>query len=218
MNPELDTQNPTLAIGILGGTFDPIHYGHLRPAQEAFAQLGLAELRLIPAFQSPHREPPVADSMHRLKMVELAIRDIPGFQADDRELRRGGLSYTVTTLESLRAEPGERALCLLIGMDQFLSFERWHRWRDILGLCHLAVMNRPGSGAPALPDWAAARVTTDCATLARTTAGRLVFLPVRPQDISASAVRARLAHGESVSGLVPEAVIDYIRRHHIYGR
>ncbi len=205
-------------IGILGGSFDPIHYGHLRPAREAMAQLGLAELRFIPAFQSPHREPPVADSTHRLKMVELAIRDIPGFQADDRELRRGGLSYTVTTLESLRAKPGERALCLLIGMDQFLSFERWYRWRDILGLCHLVVLNRPGSAGAALPDWAAARVTTDFSAFARTAAGRLVFLPVRPQDISASAIRARLAHGESVAGLMPEAVIDYLRRNHLYGR
>lgn len=205
-------------IGIFGGSFDPIHYGHLRPAQEAMAQLGLAELRFIPAFQSPHREPPVADPTHRLKMVELAIRDIPGFQADDRELRRGGSSYTVTTLESLHADLGDRALCVLIGMDQFHSFERWHRWPDILGLCHLAVLNRPGSAAPALPNWAADRVTTDSATLDRTAAGRLVFLPVRPQDISASAIRARLAHGDSVAGLMPEAVIDYIRRSHIYGR
>ena len=138
-------------IGIFGGTFDPIHYGHLRPAQEAMQKLALAELRFVPAAQPPHRPPPLASAAQRLAMIELAIRDLPGFRADDRELQRGGLSYTVLTLESLRAELGNTPLCLLVGADQFRNFETWHRWQEIPDLVHLVVLNRPGTAAGALP-------------------------------------------------------------------
>jgi nicotinate-nucleotide adenylyltransferase len=212
------TDDRRLAVGILGGTFDPIHYGHLRPAQEACTQLELAELRFVPAFRSPLRASPVAAREHRLRMVELAIHGLAGFRLDDRELRRGGVSYTVTTLEELRGELGDRALCLIIGMDQFRSFEHWHRWREILDLGHLVVLNRPGCEPPSPPDWAAARLTADGAALARTAAGRLVFLTVQPQDISATRIRERLARGESVAGLVPPAVIEYIQSNRLYGR
>jgi nicotinate-nucleotide adenylyltransferase len=205
-------------IGVFGGTFDPIHYGHLRPAREAFEQLGLAELRFIPALQPPHRPPPVASAAQRLAMVELAVRGQPGLRADDRELRRGGLSYTVLTLEALRAELGATPLCLLIGADQFRGFETWYRWRDIQEFAHLVVLNRPGAEPGALPAWAEARLSADAAALAHAPAGRLVILPVSPQDISATQVRARLARGESIEGLVPEAVREYIRVNQIYGR
>lgn len=205
-------------IAILGGTFDPIHYGHLRPAREALTALELAELRFIPAFQPPHRAPPVATAAQRLAMVELAVRGIPGLRADDRELRRAGLSYTVVTLESLRAEVGPTPLCLLIGTDQFREFETWYRWQEIPELAHLVVLNRPGAAAGVLPDWAQARVTGDLTALGRAPAGRLAFLAVSPQDISATRVRAALARGESVAGLVPEAVLDYIWSNQIYGR
>jgi nicotinate-nucleotide adenylyltransferase len=205
-------------IGLLGGTFDPVHYGHLRPAQEAFARLGLAELRFVPAGSPPLRAPPVASAAQRLAMLELAIRDVPGFRSDDRELRRAGVSYTATTLEELRAELGATSLCLLIGMDQFRNFERWQRWADIPELAHLVVLSRPGAERGALPEWAQARLTDDLALLARESAGRLAFLAVSPQDISATRIRAALARGESVEGLVPEAVEDYIRANHLYGR
>jgi len=205
-------------IGILGGTFDPIHYGHLRPAQEAVQQLALAELRFIPAAQPPHRTPPVASAAQRLAMVELAIRGLPGLRVDDRELQRGGLSYTVLTLESLRTEFGPTPLCLLIGADQFRSFETWHRWREIPDLAHLVVLNRPGATPETLPSWARVRVCEHFRLLRESPAGRLAFLPVSPQDISATRIRAALARGESVQGLLPEAVLDYIRTNQIYGR
>ena len=204
-------------IGIFGGTFDPIHYGHLRPAQEAMQKLALAELRFVPAAQPPHRPPPLASAAQRLAMIELAIRDLPGFRADDRELQRGGLSYTVLTLESLRAELGNTPLCLLVGADQFRNFETWHRWQEIPDLVHLVVLNRPGTAAGALPAWARARESMDFQGLRGAPAGRLAFLSVSPQDISATRIRAALAKGKSVQGLLPETVLDYIRTNQVYG-
>lgn len=204
-------------IGIFGGTFDPIHYGHLRPAQEAMQQLALAELRFIPAAHPPHRPPPQASAAQRLAMVELAIRGLPGTRVDDRELQRGGLSYTVLTLESLRAELGKTPLCLLIGADQLRSFESWHRWREIPELAHLVVLNRPGATAGVLPGWARGRECADLHILQQAPAGRLAFLSVSPQDISATRIRAALAREESVQGLLPEAVLDYIRTNQVYG-
>ena len=204
-------------IGILGGTFDPVHYGHLRPAQEAYARLPLAELRFVPAAAPPLRPPPVASGAQRLAMVQRAIAGIAGFRADDRELQRSGPSYTVLTLESLRAELGATPLCLLIGMDQFRHFEQWHRWQDIPALAHLVVLNRPGVPTGNLPAWAQARLTGDFAELHQAPAGRLAFLAVRPQAISATDIRARLARGESVAGLLPDAVRDYIFSNRLYG-
>lgn len=218
MNSTLNTQNSKLGVGVFGGTFDPIHYGHLRPAQEALEKLALAEVRFIPAAQPPHRPPPVASAEQRLAMLELAIRGRPAFRADDRELRRGGPSYTVLTLESLRAELAAVPLCLLIGMDQFRSFETWHRWQDIPALTHIVVLSRPGAASGSLPAWARGRVTENVADLQQTPAGRLVFLAVSPQDISATRIRAALAQGGPVAGMLPEAVLEYIRVNHIYVR
>jgi len=217
LNPKPETRNPK-PVGVLGGTFDPIHYGHLRPAQEAFQRLGLAELRLMPAFAPPLRAAPVASPAQRLRMVELAIEGLTGLRADDRELRRGGPSYTVLTLQELRAELGITPLCLLIGTDQLRGFERWFHWHEIPRLAHLVVLERPGSEAGDWPGWVRERQTADLAALQREPAGRLAFLAVNPQDISSTGIRERLARGESVAGLVPDAVRDYIDAHAIYGR
>jgi nicotinate-nucleotide adenylyltransferase len=150
-------------------------------------------------------------------MVQRAIAGLAGFRADDCELRRGGPSYTVDTLEALRAELGSSPLCLLIGLDQFTHFEKWRRWQDIPGLAHLVVLRRPGVPPGPLPAWAQGRMSDDLVALRRAPAGRLAFLGVRPQDISATAIRARLARGESVAGLVPEAVLEYILINRLYG-
>ncbi len=205
-------------VGILGGTFDPIHYGHLRPAQEAYDRLRLTELRLMPAFAPPHRAAPVASPAQRLRMVELAIAGLAGLRADDRELRRGGPSFTVLALQELRAELGIAPLCLLIGTDQLRGFERWFHWQEIPRLAHLVVLERPGSKAGDWPGWVRERQTADLAALQREPAGRLAFLAVNPQDISSTGIRERLARGESVAGLVPDAVQEYIHTNAIYGR
>jgi nicotinate-nucleotide adenylyltransferase len=206
-------------IGILGGTFDPIHYGHLRPAQEALRALDLAEIRVIPAGQPPHRRAPVASAAQRLRMAQLAVADLPGFVVDDRELRRGGISYTVPTLESLRREFGNRPLCLLLGMDAFEGIETWHQWNRLPELAHLVVLTRPGWTFPAeatLPAWARGRVARAARELALAPAGGIHFQAVAPQDISATRIREAIARGQPVEGLLPPAVLDYIRQNRLY--
>jgi nicotinate-nucleotide adenylyltransferase len=210
-----------LILGIFGGTFDPIHHGHLRAAREVYERLKLSELRFIPAAQPPHRRQPQATAEHRFAMARLAIESEPGFATDDRELKRGGPSYTVLTLESLRAELGAAVpLCLLIGADAFLEFETWHRWREIPALAHLVVMRRPGSPAtrdPATwPAWARERACHKSGELAKAPAGRVLFVDISPQDISATRIREAIARGAPVADQLPEAVERYIRRHGLY--
>ena len=138
-------------IGIFGGTFDPIHYGHLRTAFELLQALRLGELRFMPAGNPPHREQPMASAEQRVAMVRAATAGQPGFTVDDRETRREGPSYSVDTLAGLRAEHPTRPLCLIVGMDAFLGLPKWHQWQDILKLAHLVVAHRPGWRAPTAP-------------------------------------------------------------------
>lgn len=203
-------------LGLFGGTFDPIHYGHLRPAQEVLDVLSLDEMRFIPSGLPPHRPAPVASAEQRLRMVQLAVAEFPRFSVDDREIRRGGPSYTVLTLESLRGEVGDRPLCLVLGLDAFLGLETWHRWREIPDLAHLVVLTRPGWVLGDLPPWTAGRPCLQGGTLALSPAGRLFFLAVKPQNISATGIRSALARGQSVEGLLPQAVQGFICQNHLY--
>jgi nicotinate-nucleotide adenylyltransferase len=206
------------AIGLLGGTFDPIHYGHLRPAREAMRALGLDTVRVIPAFQPSHRAVPVAAPEHRLAMAQLASREYPEFALDDREYVRGGPSWTVDTLASLRAELGpDVPLCWLVGADAFAEIDTWHDARRLPELGHFVVLARPGAEAPAPPDWLRSRLTDDRARICSTPSGSVLPIAVEPQDISASAIRALLVRGEPVTGLLPEPVARYIHQHHLYG-
>lgn len=203
-------------LGIFGGTFDPIHYGHLRPAQEVLDALSLDEMRFIPSALPPHRPAPVASAEQRLHMLQIALAEFPRFSADDREIRRGGPSYTVPTLESLRAEMGDRPLCLVLGLDAFLGLKTWHRWREIPDLAHLVVLTRPGWVLDGLPEWAGGRQCAQGESLALSPAGRLFFLAVKPQNISATGIRAALVRGQSVEGLLPQAVLGFICQNHLY--
>lgn len=206
-------------LGILGGTFDPIHYGHLRPAQEIFRALDLAEIRFIPAANPPHRRTPVATAEQRSRMVALAVAGIPGFVVDKREIDRGGLSYTVETLESLRREWGNRSLCLMMGSDAFEGIGSWHQADRLPTLANIIVMTRPGwniSGNRALPSWAQDRVERDQKKLMQHMSGKIVFQAVTPQPISATQVREAIAHGAPVEKFMPSAVLEYIRTNRIY--
>lgn len=206
-------------IGILGGTFDPIHYGHLRPAVQVLLALDLEEIRFVPTARPPHREPPAASYEHRLRMVELAIASHDRFRVDDRESRMPGPSYTVHTLESLRAELGEQPLCLLIGSDAFLGIESWYQWRRLLQLANIVVMERPRSpmaAAAPLPVWAREHICRHKDEFAHSPSGMLLLQHVDPQDISASRIRAMITNGQSIAGLLPDAVWDYIRRNRLY--
>ena len=137
-------------MGIFGGTFDPIHYGHLRTAFELLQALRLQEIRFLPAGNPPHRDQPFADAQLRLRMVQAATSGQAGFTVDDREVRKAGPSYSVETLGELRHEYPDRSLCLILGMDAFLSLPNWYQWRELLKLAHLVVAHRPGWRAPGM--------------------------------------------------------------------
>lgn len=203
-------------VGIFGGTFDPVHFGHLRSALEMLETLGLAEVRLVPCGQPPHRHPPRADAAARRAMLELAVAGQPGLRVDARELERPGPSYMVDTLASLRAELGATPLCLLLGSDAFLGLPQWHRWQELLSLAHLVVMHRPGWGldqSPASPLAAllAARRVHTAADLAPQPAGHILLTAVTPLDISATAIRTLIGAGRSPRYLLPDAVWEHIR-------
>lgn len=207
-------------IGVLGGTFDPVHFGHLRAALECLEALGLHEVRFIPLKTAVHRPPPLASAAQRLEMLELALAGERRFILDRRELERAGPSYTWETLVSLRAEIGGSCpLCLLIGSDAYAGFLDWHRPLEILGLAHLVVMRRPGqteSFDPRLERLAQERGCTDPARLAGSPAGLILFQSITPLGISATQIRALIARGLSPRYLLPDPVLGYIERAGIY--
>lgn len=210
-------------IGVFGGTFDPIHYGHLRLAEEIADRLGLTEVRMVPARIPPHRANPSVTSAHRLAMTRLACEGNPRFRLDDRECRRDGASYTVDTLTELRAELGnEQPLCLLMGVDAYLALMTWSRWERLFGLGHIVIAHRPGFGLDPgqLPGPLAhehlARQTRQSSDLHTKPAGHVLALDIPPLDISATAIRAALREGRSARYLLPDAVLDYIDRNRLY--
>ena len=208
-------------IGIFGGTFDPIHYGHLRTAFELLQALKLGELRFMPAGNPPHRESPIASADQRLAMVRAAIAGQPGFIVDDRETRREGPSYSVDTLATLRAEHPTRSLCLIVGMDAFLELPKWHQWRELLQLAHVVVAHRPGWRAPTmgpLGEILVDRGTGSVEDLHQSLAGR-IFIHLGTQvEISSTEVRRLIASGRNPRYLMPDAVCDIIATTSCYAR
>lgn len=210
-------------IGILGGTFDPIHFGHLRLAEELAGQLGLAQVRFIPSGNPWHRGAPGATPEQRLEMVRLAIAGNPLFAADEREVRTNAPGYTVETVTELRREMGyEQPLCLLLGADAFIGLTSWRRWQELFDLAHIAVARRPGFPFPegAMDEMlrleTGRRLTPDLGQLQATAAGKIVACPITPLDISATRIRAQTKAGHSPRYLLPDAVLDYIRTHQLY--
>lgn len=208
------------AIAVLGGTFDPVHFGHLRAALEAREQLGVTDIRLLPAGAPPHRETPAASPQQRLDMLRLALRDCPELRIDEREIRRAGPSYMVDTLEDLRRGCGELPVLLLIGQDAANALDRWHRWRELFDLAHLVVLRRPEAHfdcAGELRTQIAQRRVSTVAELSRAPAGGILTLRVTQLDISSSAIRGLLDSGRSPRFLLPDAVLAYIREQRLYG-
>jgi nicotinate-nucleotide adenylyltransferase len=186
-------------VGILGGTFDPVHNAHLAVAAAATRALGLARLLWLPTGAPAYRPAPVASGAHRVAMLRLAIAAEPRYAIDERELDPAASGYTVDTLLALRRELQAAALVLVIGADQYAKRASWHRWDALAKLCRIAVIERPGAPEPLSPP-----------------AGDILHVPMTPQAVSASDIRARLRRGEDVSTLLPAPVLAYIRAHGLY--
>ncbi|MEE9397203.1 MAG: nicotinate-nucleotide adenylyltransferase [Methylococcales bacterium] len=207
-------------IGIYGGTFDPVHFGHLRTALDVQENLGLDEVRLIPCHIPPHRSKPGATAKQRMAMLQLAIENQPGLIVDSREIERSGPSYMVDTLKSLRNEVGEIPLCLIVGADAFLGLANWHRWRDLFQYAHVIVMHRPGFTPSPEGDLAAftnARCVSTEAKLRQVSAGKVLFQKVTQLEISASSIRTRIKQGKSPRYLLPDTVWREICKKGLYG-
>lgn len=203
-------------IGIFGGTFDPIHYGHLRSALEMQETFDLTEVRFIPSATPPHRSQPTATAEQRLQMVALAIQDQDHFICDARELNRHGFSYMVDTLASLRQDFPNQPLLLFIGTDAFNQLNTWYQWQRLCDFAHIVVMTRPNADSQPLNDFFISRYTKDKAELTTTLAGKLYFHTVTQLDISATAIRQLIAQQRNPRFLLPDAVIDYITQQQLY--
>lgn len=207
-------------IGILGGTFDPVHFGHLRPALDVRQALGLDEIRLLPCHVPPHRPQPQASTQQRTLMLQAAIAGVEGFVIDEREFERDGLSYTLDTLQSLRKDLPGKTLCLLVGMDAFRGLPTWHRWHELLDYCHIVVMTRPQAKFPEkgeLAEYIHMHNARDAAMLRTQSTGLLWFQEVTQLEISATRLRALLAAGEQADFLLPAGVLDLIHIQGLYG-
>ena len=206
-------------IGIFGGTFDPIHYGHLRSAFEMLQALRFDEVRFMPCGDPPHRGVTYASAGQRLRLVQLAIEGQPGFVADDRELRRDGPSYTVDTLLSLREEFPDRSLGLIVGMDAFLGLPGWHRWDEILDVAHIVVAHRPGWKAPdigVLGDLITEHGTHRVDDLHAAMCGRIHIHAVTQLEIASTEIRDLINAGRDPRFLMPDAVRHEINETKIY--
>jgi nicotinate-nucleotide adenylyltransferase len=206
-------------IGIFGGTFDPIHIGHLRMALELKEQLGLDEMRLLPCHQPPHRDAPQVSSAQRAEMLRIALQDCPELQLDERELQRDKPSYTYDTLLELRAELGaEVSLVLCMGEDAFAGLPNWYCWQELIRLAHIVVIARPGW---AIPESGDARdllnkQQRELKSLDCEPSGSIVLQSPRLLPISATEIRQQIQAGTSAQFLVPDAVWNYIKAKQLY--
>jgi nicotinate-nucleotide adenylyltransferase len=208
-------------IGILGGTFNPIHYGHLRMAQELGESLALDEVRFIPSAIPPHKTLPNVSAVQRAALVELAIEDNATFKLDMRELDRSGPSYTIDTLISLRHESDpETSLVLFMGTDAFRQLDSWHRWQELLDYCHIALVQRPQPVnvplSKPLETYLSEHYSEHPADLHKHPSGFITMQQITALDISSTAIRARLQQGLSTRYLMPDNVIHYLQAHGLY--
>ncbi len=212
-------------IGVLGGTFDPVHFGHLRLAQEVAEKLKLDHVRFVPSGTPPHRAAPRVSAAHRLAMVRLAIGDNPLFTVDEREIKRDGPGYTVDTLAELRREAGAtRPICLLVGADAFLDLATWSRWHELFKLAHVVAAHRPGYPVniwqermpqPLAREYAS-RTMQQPLAVHLAPAGGVVVIAIAALDISATLIRDCVRSGASPRYLLPDSVLDYIQTQRLY--
>ncbi len=206
-------------LALLGGTFDPVHYGHLRVADEARQKLNLKTLYLLPAGTPPHRQTPRATVLQRLEMLHLAQQEFPQLKIDDRETRRSGPSYMVDTLQELRTEFSQRPLLLLVGQDAANHLHGWSRWQQLFALAHMVILTRPGAKADYREDIATQiqqRSVNDLQVMLRSKAGSVIELQVESIDISATTIKSIICLGRSPAPMLPAAVLEYITANRLY--
>ena len=212
-------------IGIFGGTFDPIHYGHLRIAEEIAEMASLKEMRFVPAGIPRLRHAPVASHQHRAAIVRVAIRGNSRFILDEREIRRPGVSYSVESLREFKQELGECViLCFITGADAFMKLAEWRGWRELFGLCHFIIAARPGHALITNRETLPRELKEECAqrwvsgadSLKHASSGLIFIAPTTLLDISSTIIRARIAAGKSIRYLIPDAALDYITANHLY--
>ena len=206
-------------IGIFGGTFDPVHYGHIKPALSVKLALGLEQLRFIPNREPPHRETPWLDVDQRLSLLKSALAEYEDVVVDERELSREGPSYMVDTLLSLKQDFPGQDFCLIIGMDAFMGINRWHRWRELFELCHIVVTQRPGFDESVATQHMDAddanflqqKITRNISDLSLQSAGKILLQSVPQLDISSTMIRDSLSRGEDISQWMPAAAYTQLR-------
>jgi len=213
-----------MTIGIFGGTFNPVHWGHIKTALEIKNTLGLEKMFLIPCGIPPHRDQPEVNADMRLAMLKLAVSEYRDLVIDERELRRSGPSYSFDTLQSLQQDYPDHSFALCVGVDAFKGFSTWHRWREIFSLAHVIVVHRPGWLLKEIMESITAelqcelekRYTSNAADLVKQKSGWILELNVTDIAISSSTVRQRIHDNDSITGLVPENVEQYIYKHELY--
>ena len=207
-------------VGVFGGTFNPVHYGHLRSALELVERLQLEQLRLMPSASPPHRDAPECSAERRAAMVELAVSGEPRLVCDAREMQRPGKSYTIDSLIELRGELGaQRGLCMVLGCDAVQDIATWHRWQELLDWAHIVIIAQPGWQLPRageLAQWLKTHQLESSELLRQRPCGGIAIEELRPLAISSTEIRDLLASGRSARYLMPQSVLDYIQTHTLY--
>jgi nicotinate-nucleotide adenylyltransferase len=210
----------SMSVGLFGGTFNPVHFGHLKIAQQMAEQLQVRHMRMLPCAIPPHREEPKVNAEQRLAMLRIALEGYPLLEADDLELHRVGPSYTIETLQLVRQEIGQQpALFLCIGIDALANIHHWHRWQELLDYCHIAVSPRPHcqlADTGTVTDWLDQHRCDDLATLQSSACGYIYFCNLAMLEISSTTVRDNLKRGENITSMVPACVVNYIKQHNLY--
>jgi nicotinate-nucleotide adenylyltransferase len=206
-------------IGLLGGTFDPIHQGHINIAKHLLQELGLSSIHFIPNKLPPHRPPPHASAEHRLAMVQIATARYRDFVVNDMEIARPAPSYMIDTLRTLRSLIPNQPLCLILGIDQFIHFNQWYLWEKITELAHLVVVNRPDYALPEetwIKELLAHRQIHDTKLLGAEPSGKIFFVCMKPTAVSATEIRKKIKKQESIAQEVPAEILRYIQEHGLY--